>query len=104
MLQLLVLLRLLTPSLIYCIDAVQALCVATLGSDSDAQRIDSIRDGVDTSTDEDSSSSSDSKAAGVLERFYLQYFFPPSSVGECGRVGPAGGALCWWLFVVYLLL
>eukprot|EP00878_Enallax_costatus_P041923 GHUV01048849.1.p1 GENE.GHUV01048849.1~~GHUV01048849.1.p1 ORF type:complete len:108 (-),score=7.34 GHUV01048849.1:331-654(-) len=25
-----------------------------------------------------------------LERFYLQYYFPPSSVGECGRVGPAG--------------
>jgi polyribonucleotide nucleotidyltransferase len=75
---------------------VQALCVATLGSDSDAQRIDSIRDAVDSSTDEDSSSSSsssDSKAAGVLERFYLQYFFPPSSVGECGRVGPAGAAL-----------
>jgi polyribonucleotide nucleotidyltransferase len=23
-------------------------------------------------------------------RFYLQYFFPPSSVGETGRTGPAG--------------
>jgi hypothetical protein len=99
MLQLLVLLRLLAYSLLYCVDAVQALCVATLGSDSDAQRIDSIRDAVDCSTDEDSSSSSsssssDSKTAGVLERFYLQYFFPPSSVGECGRVGPAGAVLC----------
>jgi polyribonucleotide nucleotidyltransferase len=70
----------------------QALCVATLGSDSDAQRTDGIRD-VDASTDEDSSGSSDSKAAAVLERFYLQYFFPPSSVGECGRVGPAGAVL-----------
>ncbi|KAF6256365.1 putative polyribonucleotide nucleotidyltransferase [Scenedesmus sp. NREL 46B-D3] len=72
----------------------QALCVATLGSDSDAQRIDGIRDAIDTSTDENSSSSSSSSsngaAAGVFERFYLQYFFPPSSVGECGRVGPAG--------------
>jgi polyribonucleotide nucleotidyltransferase len=63
--------------------------VATLGSDSDAQKIDGIRDAADSSTDEDSSSSNGA-AAGVLERFYLQYFFPPSSVGECGRVGPAG--------------
>jgi polyribonucleotide nucleotidyltransferase len=62
----------------------QALCVCTLGSESDAQRIDSIRG--DVSTDEDS----DNSSAMSYERFYLQYFFPPSSVGECGRVGPAG--------------
>jgi hypothetical protein len=59
--------------------------VATLGSESDAQRIDSIR------KDDVTDSSDDEEVAG-LERFYLQYFFPPSSVGECGRVGPAGGA------------
>jgi hypothetical protein len=28
-----------------------------------------------------------------IETFYLQYFFPPSSVGETGRVGPAGELL-----------
>jgi hypothetical protein len=69
--------------------ASQALCVCTLGSEADAQRIDSIRGDVstpDSSTDEDSSGTAPS-----YERFYLQYFFPPSSVGECGRVGPAGG-------------
>lgn len=63
--------------------------MCTLGSEADAQRIDSIRGDVstpDTSADEDSSGTSLS-----YERFYLQYFFPPSSVGECGRVGPAGG-------------
>lgn len=67
----------------------QALCVATLGGESDAQRVDSIRSDVttpDSSTDEDSSNGSSLSH----ERFYLQYFFPPSSVGECGRVGPAG--------------
>jgi polyribonucleotide nucleotidyltransferase len=67
----------------------QALCVCTLGSESDAQRIDSIRGDPSTpvtSTDEDSSGST----SLAYERFYLQYFFPPSSVGECGRVGPAG--------------
>jgi polyribonucleotide nucleotidyltransferase len=67
--------------------------VATLGSDSDAQRIDSIRDAADSSVDEDSSSSNGAAAEAALERFYLQYFFPPSSVGECGRVGPAGRIL-----------
>lgn len=69
----------------------QALCVCTLGSEADAQRIDSIRGDVstpDSSTDEDASSSNGSSMS--YERFYLQYFFPPSSVGECGRVGPAG--------------
>lgn len=72
----------------------QALCVATLGSDSDAQKIDGIRGDVTGSVDSDTDS-----AAGAgditLERFYLQYFFPPSSVGECGRVGPAGEALAF---------
>lgn len=68
----------------------QALCVATLGSESDAQRIDGIRSDVstpDSSSDEDSGNAASSLS---YERFYLQYFFPPSSVGECGRVGPAG--------------
>ena len=52
----------------------QALCVTTLGSKSDALKASSIRD-------------EDDKEG---ERFYLQYFFPPSSVGETGRLGGAG--------------
>lgn len=77
--------------------ALQALCVCTLGSESDAQRIDGIRS--DLSSDEDS----DKSSTMSYERFYLQYFFPPSSVGECGRVGPAGQRVvntrfhqCWY--------
>lgn len=65
--------------------------MATLGSDSDAQKIDSIRDpasSMDTTDDEAGAAANRSNMG--LERFYLQYFFPPSSVGECGRVGPAG--------------
>ncbi len=50
----------------------QALAVATLGPTSDAQRVDGM-------TEED-----------VTRRFYLQYFFPPSSVGETGRMGGPG--------------
>ncbi len=49
----------------------QAIAVCTLGSEAMAQRYETVR--------EQSS-----------ERFYLQYFFPPYSVGEAGRVGPAG--------------
>lgn len=96
----------------------QALCVCTLGSESDAQRIDSIRGDITSSSSPESSVDDDSSGAGAgagaaapaaappaaaassstppgssFERFYLQYFFPPSSVGECGRVGPAGGSL-----------
>ena len=48
----------------------QAIAVATLGGKVDAQRTDGIGD-----TDD--------------RRFYLHYFFPPSSVGETGRVGAA---------------
>lgn len=66
----------------------QALCVATLGSASDALKQESLK-----------------STAGVLGadgnneagRFYLQYHFPPSSVGETGRTGAPGG--CAWLFV-----
>ncbi|GFR41812.1 hypothetical protein Agub_g2582 [Astrephomene gubernaculifera] len=54
----------------------QALCVATLGSGSDALRPDSMRK-VEA---EDADSG----------RFYLQYHFPPSCVGETGRVGAPG--------------
>eukprot|EP00878_Enallax_costatus_P014423 GHUV01015084.1.p1 GENE.GHUV01015084.1~~GHUV01015084.1.p1 ORF type:complete len:329 (+),score=44.72 GHUV01015084.1:908-1894(+) len=71
----------------------QALCVATLGSDSDAQKVDGIRGDVTASIDseEDSPIAAAGGRGGMgLERFYLQYYFPPSSVGECGRVGPAG--------------
>ncbi|CAI5495883.1 unnamed protein product, partial [Closterium sp. Naga37s-1] len=47
----------------------QALAVATLGGEDSAQRLDHL-----TATSE-------------LKRFYLQYTFPPSSVGETGRAG-----------------
>jgi polyribonucleotide nucleotidyltransferase len=51
----------------------QALAVATLGCKDSAQRVDAMAtDGEDN------------------RRFYLQYFFPPSSVGETGRVGAPG--------------
>ncbi len=49
----------------------QAIAVCTLGSESMAQRYETV--------DEVSA-----------RRFYLQYFFPPFSVGEVGRMGPAG--------------
>jgi ribonuclease PH len=48
----------------------QAIAVATLGGKVDAQRTDGIGDNDD-------------------RRFYLHYFFPPSSVGETGRAGAA---------------
>ncbi|GJP53314.1 hypothetical protein CLOM_g12467 [Closterium sp. NIES-68] len=47
----------------------QALAVATLGGEDSAQRLDHL-----TATTE-------------FKRFYLQYTFPPSSVGETGRAG-----------------
>ncbi|KAL0453369.1 UNVERIFIED_CONTAM: putative polyribonucleotide nucleotidyltransferase 1, chloroplastic [Sesamum latifolium] len=47
----------------------QSLAVATLGDKQMAQRIDNL-------VDEDE-----------FKRFYLQYTFPPSSVGEVGRAG-----------------
>lgn len=49
----------------------QALVTATLGNSGAIQRQDTLAEGGDQS-------------------FYLQYFFPPSSVGETGRVGAAG--------------
>lgn len=49
----------------------QAVAICTLGGETMAQRYDGLH-GDDT------------------ERFYLQYFFPPFSVGETGRVGPPG--------------
>lgn len=48
----------------------QALAVATIGGESMAQKFETILE------------------AGS-ERFYLQYQFPPFSVGEVGRMGPA---------------
>ncbi|KAL4447781.1 hypothetical protein ABPG75_005000 [Micractinium tetrahymenae] len=50
----------------------QAMAVTTLGCSRSAQRIDTM-----SADDEE-------------QRFYLQYFFPPSSVGEVGRVGGPG--------------
>lgn len=49
----------------------QAVAVCTLGGDSMAQRFETL--------EEEGS-----------HRFYLQYFFPPFSVGEVGRVGAPG--------------
>ena len=49
----------------------QAMAVCTLGGESSAQRFETL--------DEDSA-----------RRFYLQYFFPPYSVGEVGRFGFPG--------------
>ncbi|KAL0046214.1 hypothetical protein WJX82_005757 [Trebouxia sp. C0006] len=53
----------------------QALAVTTLGSDAAAQRQDSM---------------SEDYATGK-QNFYLQYFFPPSSVGVTGRTGGMPG-------------
>ncbi|XAR69502.1 Polyribonucleotide nucleotidyltransferase [Bertholletia excelsa] len=47
----------------------QSLAVVTLGDKQMAQRIDNL------------------EGADELKRFYLQYSFPPSCVGEVGRVG-----------------
>lgn len=47
----------------------QSLAVATLGDNKMAQRIDNLMDVDD------------------YKRFYLQYSFPPSCVGEVGRIG-----------------
>ena len=49
----------------------QAMVVCTLGGESMAQRFETL----------------DEEGA---HRFYLQYFFPPYSVGEAGRMGPPG--------------
>ncbi|MEM1283148.1 MAG: polyribonucleotide nucleotidyltransferase [Chlamydiota bacterium] len=49
----------------------QAVAVCTLGGESMVQRFEKL-EGEDN------------------DRFYLQYFFPPFSVGETGRVGPPG--------------
>jgi len=46
----------------------QALVVATLGAEDDAQRLDDLE-------------------GDSIKKFYLQYNFPPYSVGETGRMG-----------------
>ncbi|KAL0717728.1 hypothetical protein Bca4012_067050 [Brassica carinata] len=50
----------------------QALAVVTLGNNQMAQRIDNL------------------EGSDEYKRFYLQYTFPPSSVGEVGRIGAPG--------------
>lgn len=52
----------------------QVLAIATLGDLASAQMGESLAKEKEES----------------LQRFYLQYFFPPSSVGETGRIGGAG--------------
>ncbi|CAG9464049.1 unnamed protein product [Pedinophyceae sp. YPF-701] len=55
----------------------QSIAVCTLGDKSSAQRLDSMQlDAQDWEAEH--------------SRFMLQYFFPPSSVGETGRFGPPG--------------
>ncbi len=49
----------------------QAIAVCTLGSENMAQRSENLE-------------------GEVSSRFYLQYFFPPFSVGEVGRMGAPG--------------
>lgn len=49
----------------------QSICVATLGSEEDALRSDGIR-------------------GKESDKFYLQYHFPPSCVGEVDRMGAPG--------------
>lgn len=49
----------------------QAMAVCTLGGESMAQRFEDLE-------------------GENAHRFYLQYFFPPSSVGEVGRIGSPG--------------
>lgn len=49
----------------------QTLAVCTLGGESMGQRFEDLN-------------------SDGLSRFYLQYFFPPFSVGEVGKSGPAG--------------
>lgn len=49
----------------------QAMAVCTLGGESMGQRYEDIH-------------------SEGIHRFYLQYFFPPFSVGEVGRSGPPG--------------
>lgn len=49
----------------------QALAIATIGGNTMGQRFETVQE------------------AGT-EKFYLQYAFPPYSVGEVGRMGPAG--------------
>lgn len=49
----------------------QAMCVCTLGGDSMAQRYEDLH-------------------GEGAKRFNLQYFFPPFSVGEVGRIGAPG--------------
>lgn len=49
----------------------QTMAVCTLGGESSAQRYETL------------------ETEGA-RRFYLQYFFPPFSVGEVGRMGPPG--------------
>ncbi|MCH9617674.1 MAG: Polyribonucleotide nucleotidyltransferase [Chlamydiia bacterium] len=49
----------------------QTIAVCTLGGDSMGQRYENLE-------------------GDFIRKFYLQYSFPPFSVGECGRVGPPG--------------
>lgn len=49
----------------------QSIAVCTLGGETMGQRYESLH-------------------GEGLQRFYMQYFFPPFSVGEVGRMGPPG--------------
>ncbi len=49
----------------------QSIAVCTLGSEAMGQRFETLH-------------------GEGIQRFYMQYFFPPFSVGEVGRMGPPG--------------
>ena len=63
------------------------LAVTTLGAASSAQRVDSMT--IAAASGGSGGGGGDASAA-ENSTFYLQYFFPPCSVGETGRVGSPG--------------
>ena len=65
----------------------QSLAVVTLGCDKSAQKRDGLRSVAAASSSSEGGIGTAGENLGAIQRFYLQYFFPPSSVGETGRVG-----------------
>ncbi|KAL6763061.1 ribosomal protein S5 domain 2-type protein [Haematococcus lacustris] len=68
----------------------QVIAVATLGSRSDSLRAQAVRSLAAPGSAEPGSKPGPGSGEEEGSSFYLQYFFPPSSVGEVGKVGPPG--------------
>ncbi|GFH24243.1 polyribonucleotidenucleotidyltransferase, partial [Haematococcus lacustris] len=68
----------------------QVIAVATLGSRSDSLRAQAVRSLATPGSAEPGSKPGPGSGEEEGSSFYLQYFFPPSSVGEVGKVGPPG--------------